>query len=320
MKYKVSSIKYKRVVFLLVLLHTAYSILYTPQAWAQTRTITISPPAVELSLDPGSSYEGTIKVINSSTDQVEFTTHIADFVVRDEKGTPDFLALQGRTLQGYGRYSASSWISVNPSSFALNPRESEIISYQIKVPQNARPGGHYAAVIFSNNPIRIDTTGASIGTQIGSLISLRISGQINEKAVVTKFSAPSFQEYGPVKIQTQIINDGDLHIRPKGEINVKDILGRTISQSSLEEINIFPEALRNYENTLGIHLMVGLFKAELTASYGEKENKLVASAYFWVIPWRIAVVGVLVLVVLVLLVMVIRKDKNNVSGTGDSIQ
>lgn len=261
------------------------------------RTYTISPPTVSHELNPGQTAEGTLKVINDTDRDLTFTAVIKDFIVEDTIGTPVFLP--NNTLSN--KYSAAAWIGVTPDTFTIKSHARQELNYFIQVPRNARPGGHYVAILYSPaTNINVEGTGATVNTQAGSLFYITVKGPIKESATVSKFFANGFQEYGPVRILTQIKNFGDLHIRPKGYVTVSDMLGRK-AILPLKENNIFPQAARDYENAFGGKLMIGRFKAELLASYGVNNNlPLVATVYFWIFPWKIVVVVILIIIALIL--------------------
>ena len=125
---------------------------------------------------------------------------------------------------------------------------------------------------------------------------------------MSKFFANPFQEYGPVKILTQIKNLGDLHISPKATISVSGLFYN--QRKNLDTHNIFPEAARDFETTLGQTFMIGRYRAVLIGSYGVNNNlPLVASVYFWVFPWRITLVIVFAIIALILTVLYLRKRK-----------
>ncbi len=269
------------------------------------QTFTVTPPSVTVTGNPGYYTEGTMGVINDSDLPLTFKAEMHDFIVTDTIGTPEILPPNSLMKT----YSAAAWMGVSPDTFTIQPKQRQNLNYYIQVPKDARPGGHYAAVVFV--PVQpkgqTQNTGAQVNGQIGTLFSIAVNGQIKESATVSKFFANNFQEYGPVNIQTQIKNFGDLHITPKGYITVTDMLGRK-AILPLAEHNIFPMAARDYENTFGGHLMFGRFKAELLASYGVNNNlPLMATMYFWVFPWKIVVVVTLVIVALILGLLYYRK-------------
>lgn len=275
----------------------------------QLRTFTISPPTIEHPVAPGGQAEGTIRIINDGNEALSFDATMQDFIVEDTQGQPSIL--QEDTLSN--KYSAASWIAVYPRSFTVAPRDSYELRYYIQVPKEARPGGHYAAAIFKAlSSLEVEGTGTAVQTQIGTLISVNVAGPITEKADITAFSTSEFQEYGPIDIKTQIKNMSDLHIKPKGLIKISNMLGKEAYTISFDEKNIFPEAARDYVDTFGKKLMIGRYKAELTASYGINNNlPLTATIYFWVFPWKIALVILLVLITVILGGTYMKKKKKN---------
>lgn len=271
----------------------------------EVRTITIVPPTVEKTLNPGGKAEGVMKVINDSTEPISFTASVNDFVVDDTLGTPNLLP--PNTLSK--KFSASTWIGITPATFTILPHQKQDLNYFIQIPADARPGGHYAAAIYT--PIvgdDIQGTGAKVETKLGTLFYISVNGQITESSLISRFFTNAFQEYGPVAISTQVKNLGDLHIKPSGFIKVTDMFGRSIQSQNLSEHNIFPGAARDYENTFGQKLMIGRFKASLLASYGRDSNRpLIASVYFWVFPWKLASLAMLIIVAIILGVMFLKK-------------
>ncbi len=280
------------------------------QETTQTRTIIVSPPSVNERFDPGSNKEGVMKITNTSaTDTITFKAEIRDFIVEDTVGTPlinvDFGA-------GKKKYAASSWVGVYPSLFTLGPGKTQIINYYIQVPLDARPGGRYAAVVYQpQERIDVKGTGTGVETHIGSLFIIRVNGDIVENASISKFAAEkSFWEYGPVSLNTQILNRSDSHVRPRGTITVKNLIGQIVDSQPLKEENIFPEAARDFNNKVGKKLMFGSYTAELKATYGDKNDKtLFATATFIVFPWKIAGLVALGIVATILLIIYLRRRK-----------
>jgi hypothetical protein len=278
-------------------------VLVKVKAQEALRTYTITPPSVTQKLNPGQSAEGVLKVINDTNQDLTFTTTVKDFVVEDTMGTP--VLIPNNNLSN--KFAASAWMEVTPSTFTVKPHQKQDLNYYLQVPITARPGGHYAAVTYSpTTGTGVSGTGATVNTQAGTLFYITVNGPITENSSITKFFVNPFQEYGPVKILTQIKNLGDLHITPKATVSIS---GLFYNQSKdLDTHNIFPEAARDFETTLGQTFMIGRYKAILMGSYGVNNNMpLVASVYFWVFPWRMALVITLAIVALILAVLYLRK-------------
>jgi len=279
------------------------------QAQEELRTITISPPTIEQPIKPGDTSEGTMRIINEGTTPLTFNVTMQDFIVEDTEGKPTLI--KEDTMSN--KYSAASWIAVYPTQFTVAPQSRYELRYYIKVPPNARPGGHYAAAIFRpDSVLNVSGTGTAVQTQVGTLISVVVDGPVTEKAEVSLFDTDRFMEYGPVDLKTQITNMSDLHIKPRGYITVKNMFGKTAFTLPLDERNVFPEATRDYVNTFGKKFMFGRYEATMTATYGLSNSlPLSANVAFWIIPWKIIVVLVLIIVAAILGGMYMKKKKKS---------
>jgi preprotein translocase subunit YajC len=277
----------------------------TVRAQEVQRTITTNPSVVE-TMDPGTNKEGTLHIINDSDGTLTFSAETRDFIVVDTVGTPNVIPVG--TLDN--KYSAAAWIGVAPARFTLKPHEKQEIHYYIQLPFDAKPGGHYAATAYTPSIEKAEgQTGANVNSELGTLFYITVNGQVSENALITKFTAP-FSEYGPESISTQIKNFGDLHIRPVGNIIVTNMLGKK-EVSALTEQNIFPGGVaRDYINVVGKGFMLGRYEAKIAATYGKANDKvLVASVVFWVFPWKITLVLVLIIIAVLLYFKLWRKRK-----------
>jgi len=302
-QFKIKNLKL-RIVFTSLVLTFAFCVLTLSVARAQEtqRTYTIINPQIAVKLDPGGVSEGITKVVNQTSAPLSFALNVQDFTVEDNFGTPS--VLPAGTLSK--KYSAAAWIGVTPSTFTVEPGKEQVINYYIQVPKDARPGGHYAAIVYSPGSQGQNATGGTVKTQVGSLFYLTVNGPITEKSFISRFFANNFQEYGPIKVLTQIQNLGDLHITPQANVNVTGFLFNQTQKLAAD--NIFPEASREYQNTFGQTLMIGRYKATLIGSYGGNNNlPLTATVYFWVFPWRITVVIILAIIAVILGALYLKK-------------
>jgi len=270
-----------------------------------TRRLIITPPKVDLQADPGEIIHQPIKIVNESNETVSVIVKKTDFIVSGPDGIPEFV-----TEAVSGRWSLSNWITLSDTKFTLAPKKSFTVDAYIQVPENALPGGHYASVYFQPTTFTTkNMTMSEIATKLGSLINLRVSGPTVEKAFLKRFWAPKFSEYGPVKIITEIENQGDYHIKPIGYIQITDIIGRLRSTLVLKNRNIFPLASRIYENEFPGQWHFGRYKAQLTVGYGETGQALSGVIYFWIIPWKVCLIVILALAIIILIVYLQRKKK-----------
>jgi len=308
--------KIQKIIFLFT-----FSFLLFPLASlceAQTTThLIVAPSRQEILVEPGENTAINVKFLNQSDAPISGTIGAVDFVVEDKEGTPTFLegpaAVTGLTKIS-SRFSAASWFELPYDRATIAAKNKILLQAKIHVPANARPGGRYVALYFEPGGTPPPPEGVPkeastpISARIVSLVYIRVAGPIKEDAYVVKFSAPPFSQYGPVMVSTEILNRGDYHITPKGIVKVYNPFGKEIDRQKLDERNIFPDASRVYENKVGTKWMIGKYRLELAASYGETGKGLTATSYFWVVPYKEISAGLLALVIVVLTItLVIRR-------------
>ncbi len=290
------------IVFILVLGIGFYAL--RPNVFAQdVLPLMVMPARTELEVSPGEKTAVTVNFYNKSNNPISGFFKIADFVVLDNKGTP---VIVDNFSQVQPRFSASSWMTSTMDRATLPANEKVSFQANIDVPSDAHPGGRYVAIYFEPNSGTLNATGASeeVGTgtspRIAGLIYIRVKGPINESAIISRFYAPSFLEYGPITVKTDVLNRGDLHIRPRGVVNLTNLFGWLTDQQRFDEQNIFPDTTRTYENQLGSKWMIGRYKVSLDLSYGDQGRGLTSYIYVWVFPWRIAIIIILTLIIIYL--------------------
>lgn len=279
------------------------------------RSIVISPPTIEHKLNPGEGAEGVLKVTNNGTKDLTFGANIHDFIVEDKDGTP--IILTEDVLSE--KYSGASWIAVTPNTFTVPAGTVKEVNYFLQVPADAAPGGRYAAAIYEPiDAIQVEGTGAGVNTQLGSLFYITVAGPVTEKAEISLFTVPGFSEYPPVSVVTEIVNNSDLHVKPSGNLVIKNMFGQEIARQEFTGGNIFPETTLQYVNTFfsDSGFKVGRYTAELSAIYGQDNNlPLNASVSFIIFPWKIALAATLVIAILIVVLLLTRRKKRKTADT-----
>lgn len=307
----------KKTIKFLTLIFSLFFLLSTKPTQAQVATgLSAIPPRLEVEVKPDGTTTQIIKVRNESSEAKTIKVEIRDFVVSDNKGTPTFLDDTNDIANN--RWAASSWIQVSPISLSLKPGEMKSLTLTVLPPANALPGGHYAAVVYRPDSLgSFSTTGASIQTNVGTLVYVTIPGDINQKASVQSFTAPKFSEFGPIDFKATVKNSSDIHIQPKGAITINNWFGREIDKLQLTETNIFPYTTRDFLNTLNKKWLFGRYKANFEAYYGTAGGLIAATIFFWVIPWRLIILIIAAIAIITTLV-IISKNKPKKSKLGSS--
>ena len=269
--------------------------------------ISAIPPRLELTVQPDGINTQVLKVRNESNQKQVITTELQDFIVQDNQGTPIIINDQD---QETNRWAASTWIQVSPTTLELKPGETKTLTLTVMPPVDALPGGHYAMVLHSpDSSANFSSTGAAIKTQVGTLVYVTIPGDIKEDALLKKFEAPKFSEFGPIDFNSTIENLSDIHIKPFGSINITNIFGGKVAKLDLnsDSTNIFPYTSRDFKSTLPKKWLFGRYKADLNALYGTTGQLLSSTLYFWVIPWRLIVLALAAITIVIVLIRIIKK-------------
>jgi hypothetical protein len=265
----------------------------------------ISPPLVDIKADPGQVIKTQLKVRNVTKETLVVEAEYNDFVASGEDGSPKILLKD----EEQSPYSIKDWLSTIPTA-TLAPRQQQTFDVTITVPKDASPGGHYGVVRYTGTPADAQGSGVSLSASIGTLMLVRVSGDVQESAKITElFSSRDGKkrtlfEYGPIGIVTKIENTGNVHIKPKGTIRVSNMFGKTVQDSQLNSSggNVLPKSTRKFSQQLNKKLLFGKYKIQADVTYGE-ENKIISqTASFWVIPYKLVAISLALLALLIFLV------------------
>lgn len=261
----------------------------------------ISPTLVELNAAKDKTYNIKLTVTNVTASDLVYTTSVDDFNAADETGSPHIIL--DSTLPPTA--SIKTWVSTD-SGFALTAHKSRVVTAQIIIPNNAEPGGHYGVLRFSGTAPEIKSTGVGLSASAGVLILIRVDGAIVEKASLASFytsssqkgGQSSFFENGPVSFITRIKNEGNVHIQPVGNIEVRDMFGGLVKNLPVnkDKSNVLPNSIRRFdEQKLDKPWMFGLYTVNLTLGYGTTGQAITNTISFWVIPWKIILAALFIL-------------------------
>ena len=282
--------------------------------------LTVSPPRIELTGDPGQTITGSFGLFNEQDTHKTFYSSYENFEARGETGTPYFLP---------GEEGLAVWIETD-SQVSLEPDERKSIPFTIRIPQNAEPGGHFAAIFWGTTPPQVGEGQVAIGGKVGILVLLKVSGDIQEGGGILELNTAEGKVLSslPVTFIYRFSNDGGDRIKPEGEIKIKNTLGFTAAtlDANKGEGNILPGSIRKFtaiwhsggqkeddltkKEELALMAQItnerkdkkgffetariqwsnfafGMYNAELSLSYGQDDQTAEASFRFFVIPWQL---------------------------------
>lgn len=290
--------QYRKLLIVMVAAVAALFIFAMPaKAVDGSTSISISPLTFDLAANPGDTVTNELIVRNSGTDPVTIAVETQDFVATGEEG-------EVTLTDDKSTYSLASWVQVDMGQFTLEGGKQQRVKFEIRIPYNAEPGGHYASVYEHISPtIGNATTGSGVGQKIGSLLLLKVAGVTNETANVETFkTTQNIFEHGPVDFNIRIKDTGSVHIKPKGIIAITDIFGKKVADVTVDQRNVLPGAIRHMTATWTDVPMFGKYTATLLTYYGIDNKQLSAATTFWIIPWKVLLVwgGVIILAAVVI--------------------
>ena len=288
----------------------AFALFLTHAAGAHA--LTIAPARIELTGDPGATATGEMVVTNEEQQGRTFYTSSQNFEARGESGTPNF------TDSATG---LASWVEVAPQ-VTLAPGEKVTVPFSVRIPKDAEPGGHFAAIFLSTVP---PTEGAqvAIGAKVGVLLLLRVAGDVPEAGGVSNFGPTHHLVLSlPVSFTYRFTNSGGDRVNPRGDIVVRNLfwLKSVDLPANPGQGNVLPGSTRKYETAWGDpnearpsgffgalayewkHFALGPYHAKLGLAYGVN-GTAAAGAWFFVLPWQLLLV---ILIVLALLFPLLR--------------
>lgn len=299
------------------------------------RALTLSPPTYEIGATPGQTLTTGLKIFNETDTGGTFYFETQNFTAKGDDGEPEFIEEDAKT-------DLASWIET-PASIDLAAGELKRVEFQIRVPENADPGGHYTAIFLSNTPPSNGNGSVGISSKIGTLVLLRVEGDVVEQAKLASFGLAENKKIAgslPVKFITRIENNGTVFVKPSGTIKIFNIFGIKTAETtvnigkmpdgSLRPVgNVLSNSARKFESVWGNpenkgggnffeklvaeknNFALGMFVAKLELGYGtNNEKKLAGQTVFWVLPWRIMLVGSIILIIALAVLVLAIKNYN----------
>ncbi len=155
-----------------------------------------------------------------------------DFTQGNNPGSPKFLSAD--ELPEASRMS--EWITYNSDQITLNqPGQKHKVEFTVTVPENADPGGKYTAIFVSNysgedaaNQVKENgEIGFGLNASLAPLIFLTVDGEVNKSLNIQNFytenvwgQKTTFFFNPPVSIVAEFINNGNVHVAPRGKVYV----------------------------------------------------------------------------------------------------
>lgn len=287
----------QKISYSLLVLSVCILLVFPYGAVAQGQlTLSVTPPLFQIAASPGELFKSSVKVVNSNNYDLQVFAEVVNFAPTGENGqgsfSPVFEDAADATLAG--------WIDITESSITVPAERSVDIPFVVDVPENAAPGGHFAAILVGTKPPSDDGALVVQTSQlVTSLFFLRIAGDVIEDASIREFSVDKqFRETPETEFLLRFENKGNVHVQPRGDITIFNMWGKERGYIPVNHHssfgNVLPDSVRKFtfswkgESSL---TDIGRYKAVATLGYGIDAQRTVdATTHFWVIPVKGALI------------------------------
>jgi hypothetical protein len=226
----------------------------------KTSGLSISPPSFEFTTNKGEVLENSIRLENLTNRPLQLMVYPQNFTAYGQGG-------QVELTDEETNFAIAKWITFNTKEVTIAPKGDYLFTFQINIPSGAEPGSHYGAIVFRSKAGQTDETGSRLAQEIGSLILLKIPGNLYESANLISF-APETKWFkaDKAKLIALVENNGNVHVKPYGSITIKNILNQKIYTHEVLGRNVLPGSKRLFDEEFEFK-KIGFYKAEINLIY-----------------------------------------------------
>jgi phage pi2 protein 07 len=294
----------KKIKFLLLALCLVPSFALAQQS-AVSQTLSVSPTLFEMQANPGQAWTSSVRVINVNDYTLTVYPQPVNFAPLGEDGRGDLIPIFSEETQGQ---TLAEWITVPSEPVVIPPQATAEVPLQVNVPNDAAPGGHYAAILIGTKPPTDESSLSQVQTAqfVTALFFVRVSGDVKEMGNIREFTTnKNIVQTPTITLDMRFENTGNVHIQPQGDIKVFNMWGKERGVIPINHQthfgNVLPNSIRKFSFTwTGDTSLydIGRYKAIATLGYGDASKQFVTSTtYFWVIPYTTILITLFVLFV-----------------------
>lgn len=294
-------------------------------AFADSNSMTVSPPYQKIILIPGETYSGAISVFNSnnSTRALKYAVEVGSFSQKRSEGKDakdDYGSMDHVSKSSYNQII--DWIKLGKTGGSLEPGASEDITYTIEVPEDAPGGGQYATILVVDNTTSGLPGEGNIGIdqsfQFASIIYAEVAGTTREEGVIVDNTMPSFLLNGPLTAESMVKNNGNVHTDAEYTFQVWPLFSDEeicTNEENPETSLILPETERYHSQSCDLP-SVGIFRAkQVVKLFGE--TSIVERTVIICPLWLLFLILFVVIAIVIWVAMKIRGNKKRSNSSDD---
>jgi len=220
----------------------------------------VSPLTVEIRMQPGGLYTGTITVQNTGEQAEHLRAYCRDWTLKPD-GVVVFV--DAGKLPG----SASPYAELVPAEFDLDPGQAQQVRYTLNPPSHLL-GEIRTAVIFEGGARTLATPGASsrLVPRIGTILYAQVGPASKPHAQVAQLDLD--RTGGRLAVE----NLGEAHLRFTGKLELRDSTGALVHRSDLTPFVVLPAPFNRHLQQLAPEVIsslpAGHYQVTVVLDYG----------------------------------------------------
>jgi hypothetical protein len=300
LKFIIYNLRTKLLIFFIVILHFTFYILHSEKVSAQTFSLGIYPPLLEVMIMPGKTITQKYEIANGEN-KITLTPKIVVFTPSGEKGNVQFLDNNKETETTKNWFSFENTPIEFGKPFTLSPNEAKSLLLKISIPANAQEKDYYFTLMFSSEP-EPQARGSGIyqvgviGTHL--LITISKDGKPLKQGEVEAFALSNFQfsifnfqlldSFTQPQYRIRIKNTGKTYWKPFGKITTSGLLGQKWEQELIPD-NILGNSIREIQASTpsaNQKFLLGPYQAKVEFTPDQEETIISQTISYFAFPFK----------------------------------
>lgn len=264
-------------------------------AVAQASSYTVTPPVIDMTVEPRDLSSAEITVTNNSPQKLRLFPTVVRFDMDDD----------GQMVPGQSRSTtdqsvdSTSWIAINMGRFEIDPFSSATIPASFQISHLAKPGTYHAMISFPKGKNRPEAEVLTYAGQApGVMVTFRILDTKNELLQLRQFFTERFvTNQTNREITITLENSGDTPLSPTGLVLFYNTRGVEVGSVPITgTVTLDPGETQTIQVTPPDMISFGRYKAFLKVDYGANQRaSLYDTTFFTVVPvfWLVIIFGFL---------------------------
>ena len=285
-------------------------------AKTESNSLTVSPPHQMIALIPGETYDGNLKVSNSSNSDKDskFSVLVGSYSQKDKEGDSkekvDIVDENDRS--NYNQIMDCIKLGMEEGTVA--PGETVTVPYSIDVPEDAPAGGQYATIIIrddTNNNEGDGNVSIQNVVQFASIIYAKVAGETRDTGEILENSVPSFLLSSPLETTAAVKNTGNVHTEAEYVLQVWPLFSDEeicTNEENADKSLVLPEQEQYYSQTCELPA-VGIFHVKQTVKIFNESSEVEGTLI--VCPlWLLFLILFVIIAIIIWIIMKFRSGKS----------